>query len=144
MTVLDAYALVAALAGEAARGHVEELMTEATTPIAAANLAEVVDIMTRRKGRTVAEVSNRLDLLGQWDVLRVVPVDRALAERAGALRASYYHRSGRPVSIADCVAAATAEDLDHALATSDPHLASMARDEGIEVIPLPDSSGRLP
>lgn len=144
MTVLDAYALVAALAGEAARDDVEDLMAEGATPITAVNLAEVVDVMVRRKGRTAAEVSDRLDLLGRWEALQVVPVDRALAARAGTLRASHYHRSRRPVSVADCVAAATAEGLGEALATSDPHLAAMARDEGVEVVPLPDSRGRRP
>jgi hypothetical protein len=46
------------------------------------------------------------------------------------------------VSLADCVAAETARSAGSQLASADPHLLDMCRDEGIVVIPLPDSTGR--
>lgn len=64
--------------------------------------------------------------------------------RAGDLRAVHYHRERSAVSLADCLALATAESVGEALATPDPALAAMARAEGIEVIPLPDSRGHRP
>lgn len=45
------------------------------------------------------------------------------------------------MSLADCVAAATARAGDRALATSDPHLLDMCTQEAIAVIVLPDSRG---
>jgi hypothetical protein len=53
------------------------------------------------------------------------------------------HRTSRPVSLADCVAAATARQVGRPLATADPHLLDMCGDEGIAVIALPDSRGRV-
>lgn len=64
--------------------------------------------------------------------------------RAGQLRAAHYHRTTSPLSLADCVALAVADDRGEALATADPSLAAMARAEGVEVIGLPDAQGRRP
>lgn len=44
---------------------------------------------------------------------------------------------------ADCVVAHAARTVASAVATSDPHLLDLCREEGIAVIPLPDSSGRM-
>lgn len=46
------------------------------------------------------------------------------------------------MSLADCVAAHVARTTASAVATSDPHVLDLCRDEGIDVIPLPDSSGK--
>ncbi len=48
------------------------------------------------------------------------------------------------VSLADCIAAATAVDLDEPLATSDPALAAVTRAEGGRIHGLADSHGNLP
>jgi len=70
------------------------------------------------------------------------PVDTALALRAGMLRARHYHRKNRAVSLADCVAAETARSTGSSLASADPHLLDLCRDEGIALIRLPVSSGQ--
>jgi len=46
------------------------------------------------------------------------------------------------VSLADCVVAETARSVDAPVATSDPHLLDLCHDEGIAVLPVPDSGGR--
>jgi len=49
-----------------------------------------------------------------------------------------------PLSLADCLALATAIDLGDALATSDRALAALARRYQLTVVALPDSRGRKP
>jgi predicted nucleic acid-binding protein len=66
-----------------------------------------------------------------------------VARQAGLLRARHYHRKNRAVSLADCIAAETARSTDALLASADPHLLDLCRDEGIAVIPLPDSAGQI-
>ena len=63
---------------------------------------------------------------------------------AASLRATYYGRSTRDVSLADCFLLAVASRLGAAVATADPAVAATARDESIELIGLPDSSGARP
>jgi predicted nucleic acid-binding protein len=76
--------------------------------------------------------------------LLVVEVDSDIGLAAGQLHARHYDRRTRPLSLADCVALATAAELEDALATSDPPLAEAARTEQVLVIGLPDSQGRRP
>ncbi len=76
--------------------------------------------------------------------LRVVPVDETIGRAGGRLRAEHYHRRDRKLSVADCIALATAEALHEPLATSDPAIAATAEAIGVAVIPLPDSSGARP
>lgn len=145
MTVLDAQALVAFLVDEPAAGDVEALLRDPANPprIGAANLAEVVDVLGRVYRRSHDEIGERVDLLvaGGLDIVRV---DEGIARVAGRIRAERYHRVDRPVSLADCLALATAAWLDDRLATSDATFARTAREEGRVVVPLPDSAGRLP
>lgn len=138
MTVLDAFAVLALLKGEPAALEVRNLIEggdAALTPLA---VAEVVDHLVRIMKTT--EEDAVLDL-AQLGVPTTEPIDDERTLRAGLLRARHYHRTDRAVSLADCVAAETARSLNSALATSDPHLLDMCRDEGIAVIPLPDSKG---
>ena len=138
MTVLDAFAVLALLKGEPAALEVRNLIEggdAALTPLA---VAEVVDHLVRIMNTT--EEDAVLDL-AQLGVPTTEPIDDERTLRAGLLRARHYHRTDRAVSLADCVAAETARSLNSALATSDPHLLDMCRDEGIAVSPLPDSKG---
>jgi predicted nucleic acid-binding protein len=64
--------------------------------------------------------------------------------QAGRLRAKHYHRERMAVSLADCMAAATALSMGRALATSDPALATLVRAEGGDIHGLPGSKGQLP
>lgn len=145
MTVLDAYALIAFLAGEPAAGAVEAHLRAAgpTAHLSALNLAEVVDRLVRAAGQPEEAVFRRLEWLASGG-LTVVAVDEPIGRLAGVLRARHYRRAGAAVSLADCVALATARLLDEGLSTADPALASIARAEGVPVLGLPDSRGRVP
>jgi predicted nucleic acid-binding protein len=111
--------------------------------LSALNEAEVLDVMVRLRGRSADEVAEKIDWLVAAG-LHILDVSQAIAREAGRIRAAEYHRERRPVSLADCVALATAVILEDDLATSDPGLAAVAEVVGIPVIGLPDSQGRRP
>jgi PIN domain nuclease of toxin-antitoxin system len=142
--VLDAYALIAFLRGEEAGAEVIGLLRREPPPsISAANLSEVVDRLVRVDGRGEPEVRNSINLVIAGG-MEVEPISLADARRAGALRARHYDRQSAGLSLADCFCLATAIRLRAGVATADPALARAARDEGLAIIPLPDSSGRRP
>lgn len=145
LTVLDAYAVVATLADEPASLDVERVLRSKTdrSCISAANLAEVIDRLVRIHGFELEDVWQRLDLLRAARV-HIVEVDELIGRRAGELRASHYHRERGAVSLADCLALASAEAVGEPLATPDPALAAMAWAERVVVVALPDSGGRRP
>lgn len=138
MTVLDAFAVIALLRGEPAAPEVGPLVEKGNTALTSVGLAEVIDHLVRVAGIPDEEAALDVAQLGLTDAL---PVDADLALRAGLLRARNYHRRSRAVSLADCVAAEAARSLGTGLATADPHLLDLCRDEGIASIPLPDSGG---
>lgn len=142
MTVLDAYALVAYLRAEPCADEVAALL-RGTTALSAANAAEVVDQLTRVFGSDPDDVHADLALLANAG-MELVAVTPDMGLLAGRLRAKHYHRERSAVSLADCLAAATALTLGRALATSDPALAGVVRAEGGELHALPDSQGSLP
>lgn len=111
--------------------------------ISALNLAEVIDVLTRIYGRSAAATMDALQLL-EAGGLRIVPVDADLGAHAGELHARLYDRRSAPLSMADCVALATAMSLNEPLATSDPPLALAAQNEGVEVVRLGDSRVHSP
>lgn len=139
MTILDAYAVLALLKGEPAAADVQRLLEEAAAALTAIGVAEVLDHLVRIVG--AGDEDAALDL-AQLGLLDPISIDERLSRAAGLLRASHYHRTRRAVSLADCVAAATAADAQRPLATSDPHLLDLAHDEHIPVLVLPDSVGR--
>ncbi len=135
MTLLDAYALVAFLVGGPASAQVRTVLREGRAAVASANLAETLDVSQRFHRVPVSRAMEILDpLLG--DVVTVIPLDAAMAQAAAEMRAKHYHRSSRPISLADAVllASATAEDR---IATADPDVLAVADTEGIETIALP-------
>lgn len=142
MTVLDAYAVVAYFRQERAADDVEAILRSPTV-ISAANVAEVVDQLVRIHGRDADVVHGDIALLENAGML-VVAVTAEIGVSAGRLRARHYRRTSRSVSLADCIAAATAFSLEKPLATADPALAAVVRDEGGRVRPLVDTSGRFP
>ncbi|MBF6604358.1 MAG: PIN domain-containing protein [Chloroflexi bacterium] len=145
MTVFDAQAIIALLLDEPAAGAVEDELRDPTRGswISAINLAEIVDVMTRVFGQAPDEVRAALQLLDAGG-LQVVPVDGDLGLEAGRLHARFYDRRLSPLSMADCVALASAMSLNEPLATSDPALAVAARAVGVVVLSLPDTHGRSP
>lgn len=141
-TLLDAFALLALTLEEPAAGEVEAALRRGDCLMSAVNLAEAVDQLTRVHARDPAEVRNVLEpVLGELVVLR--PVDAAVAWRAAELRRRHYRRRTSELSLADCVALASVTGAD-TLATADGPLARAARAEGLDVLALPDSTGRRP
>ena len=142
MTVLDAYAVVAYLRAEPCADDVASLLRGASA-MSAANAAEVVDQLTRVFGSDPDDVHADLALLANAG-MEIAPVTPDLGLLAGRIRAKHYHRDRTAVSLADCIAAATALSLNRALATSDPALASVVRAEGGAIHGLPNSRGVRP
>jgi PIN domain nuclease of toxin-antitoxin system len=142
VVLLDAYALLALLADEAPAGEVVRLIAEHESGITAVNLAEVVDVMQRRYSYPLEGAESAVDAVCAGGV-SVVPVGDVEGRRAGALRAEYYGRRARSLSLADCFLLAATGDGD-AVATSDPTVAEVARLEQIDAVLLPDSAGRRP
>lgn len=142
MIVLDAYAVIAYLRGEPCGTEVAQLLRE-PTQLPAVNAAEVCDQMTRVFGADPDTIEADLALLTHAG-MTIVPVTPELAIEAGRIRARRYHRQRATVSLADCIAAATALQAGESLATADPALAEVTLAEGGIVYPLPDSKGQLP
>ena len=136
---------MAFLAGERAADEVEALLRDAADrpAILAINLAEAIDVLVRAYGQPPQVVDEKLEWLvaGGLDVLEV---DDVMARAAGSVRATRYHRSRALISLADAFVVAGAALLGARVATADGPLASVARAEGVEVVALPDSSGRRP
>ena len=142
MTALDAYAVVAYLRNDAAANEVAALLRSPTV-LSAVNAAEVLDQLVRGYGRDADDVHADLGLL-TYAGMEIVPASPEVGTFAGRLRARHYHPERMAVSLADCIAAATALAGGSALATSDPALAAVVRAEGGYVTPLPDRVGRRP
>ncbi len=80
-------------------------------------------------------------MLEQSIDLQLRASERPHARRAAELRVKHYHRTRCPLSLGDCLLLAMTADQDQ-LATADPHVLNVAREEQIEAIALPDSRGR--
>ena len=139
--VLDAQPVVTFLAGEPAADEIAELLRREPV-MSVANAAEVVDVLVRLRG-LAADEAQAVVLSFLDELAAPVPVSLEIALDAGAIRGAAYLRHQLDVSLADCVAIATAGP-GGSVATSDPALATVARAEGVEVIALPDSRGRRP
>jgi PIN domain nuclease of toxin-antitoxin system len=140
-TVLDAYAVIAALVGEPARRKVEPLLRAGV--LGAPNLAEVLDVCVRVHGNQEAVVRERIEWLITGG-LEIASLDQALALSAGSLRAKHYKKRQCEISLGDCFALALAKQRRIRLVTADPDLARAARTEDVGLIGLPDSQGKLP
>ncbi len=103
----------------------------------------MLDVLVRLQAWPVADVTEKIDWLRAGG-LDVVAADEEIGLQAGKLHARLYDRSKCPLSLADCIALATALALDQSLATSDPALTAAAHGEGVEVIALPDRRGVRP
>jgi PIN domain nuclease of toxin-antitoxin system len=139
VTVLDAYAVIAALLGEPAAPEVA-VMLRADEPaqLTPLGVAEVLDRLVRVAGLDPEELILDLAELGLADP---AALDSAVATRAGLLRPRRYHRTRSAVSLADCVVVEVAREHDAAVATSDPHLLDVSSAEGIAVVALPNAAG---
>jgi PIN domain nuclease of toxin-antitoxin system len=139
--VLDSYAVLAFLKDEPAKDMVEEILSAGVDAILTVlGVAEVVDHLVRLGGVDEEDVVADLASLG---MVTPQPLDVRSSLLAGRMRAKHYHRSDRQVSLADCVAAVITASLGGSLATSDPHLLDLCRDESIATVVLPDARGRV-
>lgn len=143
MTVLDAQAVVAGLTAEPAMSEVARILhdRDSIPMVSAASVAETMDVLVRVRNHRVEHCDAQIQLLYSGG-LEVVPVDEEIGRLAGLLRARHWSRDRRPVSLADCIALATAMVNQEAIATADAALIGAARAEGHPVIVLPDSQGR--
>ena len=137
MIVLDSFAVLALLKDESATEQLVE--SDEDVALTALGVSEVLDHLVRLAG---AEEDEAVLDLAQLGLSSPSPVEVGVAMRSGLLRARHYHRTNRSMSLADCVAAETARSADARLASADPHLLDLCRDEGIVVIPLPDTAGQ--
>ncbi len=142
MLLLDAAPLITLMAGEPGESAIAALIDDGDTAIPAPNLAEAVDLLSRRQRLPEAALREVLGPLLELSIV-VLETSAEQAWQAGLLRARHYHRSQRPVSVLDCLLLACAGDVD-TVVTSDRALIAAARDEGIAVEPVPDSRGDLP
>ena len=142
MNALDAFALIAYLTDEPAAAEVEELLREPCI-VSSVNLAEALDVLGRVRGIPYQELRGLVDPL-LADAISVETTTAAAAWQASSFRARHYDRSARPLSLADCFLLATASTHGASIATADPAVAAVARDESLELVPLPDSAGRRP
>jgi hypothetical protein len=135
VTFLDAYALIAFLVGGPAAPPVRAILREGDAAVATANLAETFDVSERVHGLAIARAAEVIEPLLQGS-LAPIPLDIAVALRAAEMRARHYHRSARPISLADAVLVASAGAGDR-IATADPHVLAVASAEEIETVALP-------
>ena len=136
MNLLDAYALVAFLVGGPAAPQVRAVLRAGDAAVSTANLAEALDVSERVYGIPIRRAMEVIEPLFDG-ALTDVPLDRGIARRAAELRAAHYHRTSRPVSLADMVLVASARPGDR-IVTSDAHLLAVAAAEAIETVVLPE------
>jgi predicted nucleic acid-binding protein len=141
--VLDAYALVALVADEAAAAAVEEILRSGDAVITSINLGEAADVLCRVHGFDRPLVRGVIEPMVIARNLGVITPNAADAWRAAEIRNAHYRRRARALSIADCFLLAAAGTGDR-IVTADPPVADAARAEGVAVLALPDSSGRRP
>jgi predicted nucleic acid-binding protein len=136
VTFLDAYALIAFLVGGPATPHVRAILREGNTAVTTANLAETLDVSQRVHGLSISRAMEVLEPLFEGP-LKAVALNLAMARRAAEIRVRHYHRSKRPISLADAVLLASAEQGDR-IATADPDVLAVADSEELQAIALPE------
>jgi predicted nucleic acid-binding protein len=134
VTLLDAYALIAFLVGGPAASQVRAILREGGATVATANLAEALDVSQRVYGLPIARAMEVLETLFA-ETLATRTVDLPTAQRAADIRARHYHRSARPISLADAILLASAGPEDR-IATADPDVLAVASDEEVRVVEL--------
>ena len=135
MTLLDAYALIAFLVGGPATHQVRAILREGDAGVATANLVEVLDVSQRVYGVPTSRTLETLEPLLEGP-LTAVRLGLTVARRAADIRARHYHRSSRPISLADAVLIGSAESGDR-IAAADPDVLAVAEAEKIGSIVLP-------
>jgi len=134
--LLDSYAFIAYLLDEPAAPLVQRMLWDGDLAMSAVQLAEVVDRMERVHGVPADEIEVAVSALG----IDVLVADYPVGAEAGRLRARHYGPTGRTLSLADSVCAATAVLGGLSVATADPVLLEVAVAEGCSVVRLPSAA----
>lgn len=143
MIILDAYAIVALMRDEPASELVADLITQGDCALSTVNLAEAADVLERSHGLETSVTRAAITTLMSAPMV-MLDVDERRAWRAAEVRAGHYRRRDAEISIADCVLLASARPGEDSVATPDPPVIRIAGELGIDVVPLPDSTGRRP
>jgi len=114
--ILDSFALLAYLGGEAGEGRVKEVLYETSlgryrTLLSLINLGEVATITERERG--LAKAQEVLAIIEQLPI-EILPVDRQTVLAAAHIKA------GNPVAYADAFAIGAAQLHDGVVLTGDP------------------------
>ncbi|HUC06461.1 MAG TPA: PIN domain-containing protein [Solirubrobacterales bacterium] len=138
MIFLDACALIAVIHGEPAMKRVLAILREGSAAMTATNVAEVFDVVARKRRIDYARIADVVEPLFEGP-LRLAPVDFGLARRAAEVRTEHYHRKRRSLSLADATLLA-APRVGDKIASSDADVLAVASEFGIKTIALPRSS----
>lgn len=129
--VLDSYALLSYLGGEAGEYRVVDLLRQSAAGscrlyMSLINLGEVIYIIERKRGLPSAQI-----ILGMVErlPLTILEVDRPSVLAAAHLKALF------PIAYADAFAASTAQTLHGVLVTGDPEFRSLEKLISIEWLP---------
>ena len=128
--ILDSFALLAYLGGEAGEGRVKEILRETSrgnnrTLMSLINLGEVVYITERERG--LAKAQEVLAIIEQLPI-EILSVDRQVVLGAAHVKANY------PVAYADAFAITAAQANNGVLVTGDPEFETVKDDIRIERI----------
>src|SRR5207244_1410166 len=121
---------------------IEGLLRNNDVGMTLVNLAEAIDVAQRVHRLSPAEVRETVEPLFEGG-LRLEPQVDEQAWQAAELRLRHYDRRRRALSLADCFLLVAAQAGD-GVATADPAVAEVARNEGIGLMALPDTEGQVP
>jgi len=124
--------------GGPAAPQVRAILRDGDASVATANLVEVLDVSQRVRGLPIKRTLEILEPLFDSS-LQTMSLDIAVARRAAEVRTKHYHRSSRPMSLADAVLIASAQ-RDDSIATADPDVLAVARAENLKTVALPGES----
>ncbi|MBV9425662.1 MAG: PIN domain-containing protein [Solirubrobacterales bacterium] len=124
--------------GGPAAPQVRAILRDGDASVATANLVEVLDVSQRVRGLPIKRTLEILEPLFDSS-LQTMSLDIAVARRAAEVRTKHYHRSSRPISLADAVLIASAQ-RDDSIATADPDVLAVARAENLKTVALPGES----
>jgi predicted nucleic acid-binding protein len=129
---------------EPAADEVADLLSREGACVPVVNLCEVFDVCRRSHSLGEREIRDAIEPLLLTGRLTAVQSGPPEAWRGADLRARYYDRKIRALSLADCLLLAHAAIGGDEIATADRAVAEVAREEGLALIPLPDSTGARP
>lgn len=111
----------------------KKLLADHSIALHALVIAELTDVLIRRAGIEPARVQATIEQFIEASDSALIVLEPELARRAGELRARYYSKSKRPLSMTDCALVITASERNLKLVTSDLHLVEVAAAEDVTI-----------